>query len=96
MDGQAAGLPVLSTRHSGIPEVVPDGQSGFLVPERDVPALAERLLFLVTHPDRWPEMGRAGRRHIEQNYNCECLSLQTVGLYEESIQSCRGAGVYLG
>ena len=86
MDAQAAGLPVLSTVHSGIPEVAPDGLSGFLVPERDVNALAERLLFMVEHPELWPELGRAGHRHVEQNYNCDRLSRQTVELYQEVLQ----------
>ena len=40
MEALAQGLPVLSTRHSGIPELVQDGESGFLVPERDVDAMA--------------------------------------------------------
>ncbi len=91
MDAQAAGMPVLSTRHSGIPEVVPDGQSGFLVPERDVAALAERLLFLADHPEIWPEMGHAGRRHVERNYNCERLSRLTVEMYEEVLRDFRPA-----
>jgi colanic acid/amylovoran biosynthesis glycosyltransferase len=93
MDAQAAGMPVLSTLHSGIPEVVLDGQSGFLVPERDVASLAERLSFLVEHPELWPRMGQAGRRHIEQNYNCETLSRQTVALYEEAIQESPKRGL---
>ncbi len=86
MDAQAAGMPVLSTRHSGIPEVVRDGQTGFLVPERDVPALAERLEYLADHSHLWPEMGRAGRKHVEQNYNCETLSHQLVEIFRATIQ----------
>jgi colanic acid/amylovoran biosynthesis glycosyltransferase len=85
MDAQAAGMPVLSTRHSGIPEVIRDGQSGFLVPERDVSALAERIGFLVDHPELWPGMGRAGRAHVEANYNCEKLSHQLVDIYRQTI-----------
>jgi colanic acid/amylovoran biosynthesis glycosyltransferase len=89
MDAQASGMPVLSTRHSGIPEVVCEGQSGFLVPERDVGALAERLTHLVEHPEIWAAMGRAGRRHVEQNYNCAMLSGELVGIYEKVIQENR-------
>jgi len=86
MDAQAAGMPVLSTLHSGIPEVAPDAKSGFLVPERDVSALAERLEYLTTHPEVWPEMGRQGRTHVEKNYNCDLLSHQLVDIYREAIQ----------
>ncbi len=92
MDAQAAGLPVLSTRHSGIPEVVLDGRSGFLVPEGDVAGLAGRLLHLLDHPEAWPEMGRDGRRHIEQNYNCATLAGQLVASYEQVIDTHRRAG----
>jgi colanic acid/amylovoran biosynthesis glycosyltransferase len=86
MDAQAAGMPVLSTRHSGIPEVAPDGRSGFLVAERHVGALAERLEYLAAHPEIWPQMGREGRMHVGQNYNCELLSHQLVEIYRDTMQ----------
>jgi colanic acid/amylovoran biosynthesis glycosyltransferase len=82
MEALAQGLPVLSTLHSGIPEVVQDGESGFLVPERDVDALAEKLGYLMEHPERWPEMGRAGREHIERYYDIRKLNGQLVQLYQ--------------
>jgi len=69
LEAQAAGVPVLSTYHADIPEVVADGKSGFLVPERDAHALAERLEYLIDHPEEWSTMGREGRRHVEMNYN---------------------------
>ncbi len=83
MEAQASGLPVLSTQHSGIPEVVVDGQSGFLVPERDIAAIADRLLSLLEHPDAWPEMGLKGRAHIEKYYDIRVLNRRLVSLYEE-------------
>ena len=85
MDAQASGMPVISTLHSGIPEVAPDGKVGFLVPERDVSALAERIGFLADHPEVWPGMGRAGRAHVVENYNCEKLSRQLVEIYRGTI-----------
>jgi len=48
------GLPVVSTWHGGIPELVEDGVSGLLVPDCDEAALAERLACLVNHPETWP------------------------------------------
>ena len=78
METQAAGLPVISTFHSGIPEVVLDGESGFLVPERDVNALAKKLEYLVVHPGIWSEMGRAGRKFIEVRYDIQKLNQRLV------------------
>ncbi len=83
LDAQAAGLPVVATYHADIPEYILDRQSGLLAPERDVEALAECIHTLVENPQRWPAMGRAGRRHVEQNYNAavQCARLET--LYDE-------------
>ena len=57
-------LPVLATRHAGIPEIVADGESGMLVPEGDDAALAEGLRAMVRARERWPAMGEAGRRLV--------------------------------
>jgi len=83
MEALAKGLPVLSTWHSGIPELVQDGKSGFLVPERDVDALAERLEYLIEHPEIWPEMGRAGRKFVEEHYNIDKLNDRLVEIYKK-------------
>jgi len=82
MEAQAQGLPIVSTLHSGIPEIVLDGRSGFLVPERDVDALAERLQYLIEHPECWPEMGRAGRRFVEEHHDIKKLNRRLVRIYE--------------
>jgi colanic acid/amylovoran biosynthesis glycosyltransferase len=57
-------LPVLATRHAGIPEIVADGESGMLVAEGDAAALAEGLRAMVRARERWPAMGEAGRRLV--------------------------------
>jgi colanic acid/amylovoran biosynthesis glycosyltransferase len=81
MEAMASGMPVLSTLHSGIPELVQDGQSGFLVPERNVDALAEKLDYLITHPESWPEMGYNGRSFVDNNFNIHKLNQQLVEIY---------------
>jgi colanic acid/amylovoran/stewartan biosynthesis glycosyltransferase WcaL/AmsK/CpsK len=81
VDALARGLPVVSTQHSGIPELVQDGVSGFLVPERNVDALAEKLDYLIQHGEAWPEMGRAGRSFVEQHYDINLLNDRLVGIY---------------
>lgn len=81
-EAQATGMPVLSTIHNGIPDGVLDGKSGFLVPERDVDALAAKLDYLINHPHVWPEMGRAGRAHVEANYDIEKLNDRLIEIYQ--------------
>lgn len=82
-EAMATGMPVVTTLHSGIPELVEDGVSGFLVPERDVDALAGRLIFLADHPERWPPLGRAGRERIEADYDARTLNRRLAELYGE-------------
>ena len=76
------GLPVIGTQHGGIPELIEDGVSGFLVPERDAEAIACKLDYLITHSDRWPEMGQAGRQHIEAHFDIAVLSQELIGIYQ--------------
>lgn len=70
-EAMAAGLPVLSTTHAGIPEVVADGVSGILVEEGSADALVDGLERMAAARPNWPEMGRAGRAIVEEQYNLE-------------------------
>jgi colanic acid/amylovoran biosynthesis glycosyltransferase len=92
-EAQAMGLPVVCTRHSGLPEGILDGKSGFLVPERDVDALADCLAGVISHPESWPEMGRKGRAFVEAEYDLNQRNDALVELYrqlrERHSLSCR-------
>jgi len=71
MEAQATGLPVVSTVHSGIPELVIDSKTGFLVPEKDTTAMAERLKELAMNPELRIKMGELGRSQVESIYDRE-------------------------
>lgn len=86
LEAQAVGLPVISTYHAGIPEIVRDGQSGLLVPERDVDALARKLRTLFNHPERWPEMGRTGREYVEETHSIEAVTGGLETLYSDTAE----------
>jgi len=73
-EAMASGMPVLSTVHGGIPELVEDGVSGFLVAEHDVAGLSDRLVRLISTPESWPKLGRAGRAKVEAEYDSEMLN----------------------
>lgn len=85
LEAQASGLPVVSTHHADIPEVVLDGETGFLAPERDSQALADHLDHLLTRPETWSDIGRTGRRHIEQHYNIHKEVLKLEMIYSDLI-----------
>lgn len=71
LEAMASGLPVISTRHAGIPDVVQHGVSGLLGEERDIGAMASHLLELAAEPERAAHMGAAGRAHVEQHHRLE-------------------------
>jgi glycosyltransferase involved in cell wall biosynthesis len=74
MEAMASGLPVVSTLHAGIPELVQDGVTGYLVEERDVEKYFERLVDVLSDDG---SMGRAGRERVEKHFD---LKVQTVKL----------------
>ncbi len=69
IEAQATGLPIISSYHADIPDVVVDNESALLAPEKDVECLAKHLEYLVEHPDLWDKMGRIGRKYVEQEYD---------------------------
>jgi colanic acid/amylovoran biosynthesis glycosyltransferase len=78
MEAMARGLPVVSTVHSGIPELVIDRVNGYLAPERNAEKLADCLRELALHPERWDEMGSRGREHVEMHFNVNRLNHELV------------------
>jgi colanic acid/amylovoran biosynthesis glycosyltransferase len=88
IEAMASGLPVVATWHAGIPEIVADGRSGYLVSERNSHALAERLRHLVEHPEKWDSFGRAGRAIVEERFD---LSRQAARLEEHYDEVLRHA-----
>ncbi|GMU65672.1 MAG: glycosyl transferase [Acidobacteriota bacterium] len=71
LEAMASGVPVVASRVSGIPEVVVDGETGWLVPCEDPPALGAALDELVRNPEQAALRGAAGRRRVEQRYRPE-------------------------
>ena len=82
MEAMASGLPAISTRHAGIPEVVRDYETGLLVEERDVDGLARALVTAAGAADRWPEWAEAGRRHVEAEFNSIGQARRLEAIYD--------------
>lgn len=83
MEAMAMGLPVVSTWHSGIPELVDDGVSGFLAPEKDINATAEKLALLIESQELRLSFGNQGRKSIEKKFNIKTLNSQLSTLFEK-------------
>ena len=84
LEAGATGLPIVATRHAGIPDVVIDGETGFLVDEHDVDGMAQRMLRLAEDPVLAGRLGRAARVRIEGCFSME----RSIGELWKIIQSC--------
>jgi colanic acid/amylovoran biosynthesis glycosyltransferase len=85
----AAGMPIVGFAHCDIPEVVLDGITGYLAPEKDIPALTRQLERLVNQPDTWRRMGQTGRQHIEAEYNADVQVRRLEDIYTQLIKTHR-------
>jgi glycosyltransferase involved in cell wall biosynthesis len=80
-EGMACCKPVVATRVGGIPEVVQDGVTGFLVPHANPQALADKLLVLLADPGLRQRMGCAGRAAVETRFNLKRTTAELISLY---------------
>lgn len=100
LEAMALELPVVGTNTGGIPDVVVDGETGFLVPidqaqdgtgtpldpDAFETAMAERIATLLNNPLLAHQMGLAGRRRVEEHFSWEQIGAQTVSLYQTLVK----------
>ena len=87
IEALAAGRPVVATRVGGVPDVVEDGETGFLVGRGDTAAMAERLEVLARDPALRTSMGETGRERVLRRYAVERLVGDVDALYRELLGS---------
>ena len=85
LEAMAAGLPVIASERSGARDCVTEGKDGFLVPARNVDALAERILWCYEHPDETMTMGRAARAKIEERFTLSHYEERQVAMYRSLV-----------
>lgn len=83
LEAFAAGKPVVASNVEGIPEMVINGENGFLVPIKDSDALAERIITLLKDPLLASRMGKKGRRLVEENFDINNKIREYESLYLE-------------
>ncbi|HUI79452.1 MAG TPA: glycosyltransferase family 4 protein [Bryobacteraceae bacterium] len=83
-EAMASGLPVVGTRVGGIPELIEDGKTGYLVTSGDVPRIADRVLALLRNGTLRQTMGQAGREAAEKKFDHRKNVAQVLELYDLS------------
>jgi glycosyltransferase involved in cell wall biosynthesis len=80
IEAQMSGLPVVSTRHAGIPDVVIDGETGFLVNEGDVAGMGRMMARLASQPALAARLGESARRRALAGYTLSRHLEQLAGI----------------
>ena len=83
IEAMMSGLPVVATRVGGIPELVDDGVNGYLVPSRDVNALAKAIRKLVSDVELRERMGKAGREKAIEKFTLDKMLSKIAQVYED-------------
>lgn len=81
-EAMATGMPVIGSRHGGIPEIVEPGVNGLLCEENDADDLASKIENLLGLRDRWRDMGLAGRATVERGHSLDLSNRQYLQVYE--------------
>jgi glycosyltransferase involved in cell wall biosynthesis len=92
IEAGAAGKPVVATRVGGVPDVVRDGETGFVVRPRSPKLIAERILGLIVHPTNGQAMGDAARGWVADRFSAERLADDIAELYRELLRR-RGVSI---
>ena len=85
MEAMAKGLAVISTFHSGIPELVIDNKTGLLVAEKDVDGLVNKMEYLISNPDKIKKMAIEARKVVEKHYKIQKLNKILLRTYQEMV-----------
>jgi sugar transferase (PEP-CTERM/EpsH1 system associated) len=75
--------PVVASDVGGIPEIIENGVTGYLVPPENPEALAEKITLLLQNPERAAVIGQAGRRRVEEDFSLPRMIREHQSLYEE-------------
>ncbi len=82
-------LPVISTFEGGIPDMVIDGETGFLCKQRDAVCLADKIEILIEYPELRTKMGLAGRKRYEENFTLEHFEKRFIEILSKILNEDR-------
>ncbi|MBI4709172.1 MAG: glycosyltransferase [Candidatus Portnoybacteria bacterium] len=83
LEGEICGLPVITTRHVGIPDGVKVGESGFLVEERNWKEAAEKIISLLDNPEKLKDLSFGANRFMKEKFDIKEYNQRLAGLYDE-------------
>jgi len=91
-EAHGMGIPAVSTQHAGIPEIVLDGRTGFLVEERDHEALSSAITSLLGNSSMWRQFSAAAQEHVAASFDMQKQSAELEMIYQDLISEQTAQG----
>ena len=85
LEAMQQGLACISTREGGIPDIIIDDVTGFLIDKKDEKALTDKLIYLIEHPDLCTAMGKAGKERFLKEFTLESFEERLVTILNDCI-----------
>lgn len=86
LESMAAGKLVISTELGSIPEIIHDGETGYLIPPGNTEALAEKMQFVIEHPEVAKRIGQRAREYITRHHNWEHVIGEVLETYTQTVE----------
>ena len=83
IEASSCSIPVIASNIGGLPEVVIDGKTGYLVPPGDAESIAEKIIKLIEEPSLRQRLGKGGRKCVVDHYEWECCASKHEGIYND-------------
>ena len=89
LEAMSYGLPIISTKVGGIPEMIEENKSGFIIEPGDLNALEEKMMYFIENKDKINQMGNISKTIVDNKFSNEIVQKQLTELYNELLNSTK-------
>jgi len=87
LEAMASGLAIISSKVGGFQDAITDGKNGYLVEQEDTKGLAEKMVYLIDHPELIASFGKRARQEVEEKYDWDKVIIpRYLDLYDEILK----------
>lgn len=83
LEAMQQGLPCISTNEGGIPDIIDEGKTGFIVEKKNAEQLADKISYLINHPERCKEMAENGYKKYRSQFALQMFEERMKGILEK-------------
>jgi glycosyltransferase involved in cell wall biosynthesis len=86
LEAMASGVPVIATASGGVPDIIEDGRTGYLVPPADSSAIHDAILNILRNPQQKADITKAALKRVAEHFNARRMAKETIQAYAHAIK----------